>query len=106
MQPTFQPLRKTIWDYLFYASMAILTLWLILKSAGIIKTPFWLEYGVPIGTLILGFLTFYQSLNDKILTLSVSDARLEERLARLDDKFVHIDRDVESLKRALRVNTP
>jgi len=86
-----EKLKRSVWDYLFYASMSILTIWLILKVTGVINTPFWLEYGVLIGTFILGFFTFYQSMIDKIIVLSTNDARIEAHL-------IHLDKNVEFLK--------
>ncbi len=87
-------IKRPIWDYLFYASMLVLTIWLVLKVIGIIKTPVWLEYGVPIGSAILAFSTFFQSINDKIAKLLASDARLEAIL-------MHHDKDLERIKDAL-----
>ncbi len=89
--PKIQPMKRSIWDYLFYASMAVILIWLVLKMTGIIQTPLWLEYGVPIGSFVIGFIMLFQSLNDRITTLSVNDARIETRIE-------HIDKDVESLK--------
>ena len=83
-----------IWDYLFYFSLLVLTLWLMLKSLGIIQTPFWLEYGVPMLSLIITLLTFYQNILDKISKLSVS-------LAMLNTKSDHLEKDVEFLKRKI-----
>jgi hypothetical protein len=39
--------KVSIWQILFYFSMFILTVWLILKVTGVIQTPLWLEYGIP-----------------------------------------------------------
>jgi len=115
-------IRRSVWDYLFYACMLILTIWLILKVIGVIQTPVWLEYGLPIGTGILGFLMFYQSLVDKILViylelgkLHTSDARLDEKLssldrelrgndARLETKLIHLDKDIGIVKATLRAS--
>ena len=94
-------MKRSVWDYLFYASLLILLIWLILKVTGVIRTPVWLEYGVPIATVIMTFFTFYQGLLDKIFSmqlqinvLAVNDARIEERLK-------HLDKDFEELKKAV-----
>lgn len=88
---------RSIWDYLFYASMAVLMLWLILKVTGIINTPVWLEYGVPIGSAILGLVTLFQSFNDKFISIF---SQLAQMNARLD----HHDKDLELLKKGLRIH--
>ena len=86
-----RPMKRPIWDYLFYASMAVVLIWLVLKMTGVIQTPIWLEYGVPIGSFVVGFMMLFQSLNDKMTSLSINDARIETRLE-------HMDQDVEILK--------
>jgi hypothetical protein len=95
-------LKKTKWDYLFYLSMAILTIWFILKATGVINTPFWLEYGIPLGSLMLGFLTIYHTITDKFLSLSANDARMEEHLKHIDKDLEVVKKDVEFLKRAVK----
>ncbi len=74
--------KKSIWDYLFYSSLIVLTIWLFLKVVGIIHIPVWLEYGVPIGTLIVSFFTVYQGLVDKlfIVTKKKSESSIVHRL--------------------------
>lgn len=93
-----QPFRKTIWDYLFYFCMCVLLLWVLLKSFGIIKTPIWLEYGIPVGTFVIGFLVFYHSLMEKIMTLMENDAGLMANDARIEERLKHLDKEIESLK--------
>jgi hypothetical protein len=103
-----EPIKKSVWDYLFYFSMLVVTFWLILKIAGVIKTPFWLEYGVPIGSFIVGLLTFFQSLNRKFddvnkrfeETLSIV-GNILSNVARVESKLLHIGRDLERVKDAL-----
>ena len=80
------------WQLLFYFSMSVLTVWLILKIIGIIQTPAWLEYGVPIGSLILGLFGLYRDLLKSINGIAVG-------LAVVSTKIDHIDNDVESLKK-------
>lgn len=79
-------MRKRIspWQVLFYVSWSVVALWLILKLTGIINTPVWLEYGVPIAGLLLGALAHYQ--------------HIIETLAKLVVKVEHLDKDVEMLK--------
>jgi len=91
-------MKRPIWDYLFYASMSVLTIWLILKVVGIIKTPVWLEYGVPIGSAIVSFATLFQSINNKFDKINDSISDLRSSDARLESKLIHLDRDIERLK--------
>ena len=91
-------MQRPVWDYLFYLSMLVLTVWLILKVAGYIKTPVWLEYGVPLGSLIIGFLTFFQSIVDKFSKLTDKVSDLQVSHARMEGVLVHHDRDLERIK--------
>lgn len=104
-----EKLKKSVWDYLFYASIGVLTIWLILKVTGIINTPVWLEYGVPLGAFIVSFLTFHQGFMDKIFLLTTSiarlesnDAKLEVNFARLEEHLIHLDKDIEIIKTNLQ----
>ena len=117
--------RMSTWQVLFYLSMAVLALWTILKSIGVINTPPWLEYGVPIGSLLIGFLTMLHTITDKISQLSTSFAvfltkfehleiktgKIEQKVEQLDIKvnrlernFEHLDSDVESIKKHLKIS--
>lgn len=88
---------RSVWDYLFYASMAVLALWLILKVAGVINTPVWLEYGVPIGSAVLGLVTLFQSFNDKFISIF-------SQLSRMNARLDHHEKDLEILKKGLHVS--
>ena len=86
--------KLNIWDYLFYLSLIVLTIWLILKSIGVINTPFWLEYGVPIVTIVITSLTFYKNILDSIGKLAIN-------LATLNTKFSHLDSKVDNMNTKL-----
>jgi hypothetical protein len=96
--PTIQPMKRSIWDYLFYASMAVILIWLVLKMTGIIQTPPWLEYGVPIGSFVIGFIMLFQSLNDRFMAMQMQISTLYSNDARMEEQLKHIDKDVEVLK--------
>ena len=83
--------KVSFWQIVFYTSLAILTVWLILKVIGVIQTPVWLEYGVPIASLIATILAFYKEILDKINLVVVG-------LATINVKVDHIDNDVDVLK--------
>lgn len=85
--------KMSPWQILFYVSWSVVALWLILKLTGVINTPFWPEYGVPLAGLLLGLLSFYQNIVEQLKELVVG-------FATLNVKVSHIDQDVEMLKRA------
>ncbi len=81
----------SFWERVFYLSILILVLWLILKLAGVIQTPAWLELGVPVGSAIFGILSLYKDLSERISRIAVGLARIESRVE-------HMDKDIETLK--------
>ena len=96
--PMIQPMKRSVWDYLFYASMAVILIWLVLKMTGVIQTPIWLEYGVPIGSFVVGFIMFFQSINDRFVSMLMQIGTLSSNDARMEEHLKHIDQDVEILK--------
>ena len=88
---SFTDRKQIFWKTVFYFSQGILAVWLILKSLGIIQTPFWLEYGVPVAGIIMTFFGFYHSMERSINKLGVG-------LSTLTVKIDHIDCDVNILK--------
>jgi len=46
-------MKRNIWDYLAWVSLAGITIWVILKVLGIINTPNWLEYAPIYGAIYL-----------------------------------------------------
>lgn len=86
--------RERFWELMFYASIATLIIWAILKSVGVINTPAWLEFGVPVIGLAFAALSFYQNLADKFTALAVTIAGHTVRLE-------HLERDVEQIKSKL-----
>jgi len=84
--------KMSFWQIVVYVSWSIIALWLVLKSTGVIKTPFWLEYGVPVGSFLIGMLGIYHNLID-------NDTKLAVALATLSVKVSHLETDVEYLTR-------
>ncbi len=74
------------WQILFYFSLTIVTLWLILKVTGVIQTPLWLEYGLPLGGFILGALSLYQDFLEKIHRIAIDVATLRVEFKHLSVK--------------------
>lgn len=46
-------MKRNIWDILAWIDLALITLWLILKTIGIINTPLWLQYAPLYGAVYL-----------------------------------------------------
>ena len=81
----------SIWQIMFYLSWSVLAIWLVLKVAGVIKTPPWLEYGIPGTGLLIGFLSLYHNLLKEIHNIGLVVAGHTLQLQ-------HIDKDIEILK--------
>src|SRR3989344_5052134 len=97
--------KISIWQVVFYLSLLVITIWVILKSVGIIQTPFWLEYGVPIAGFVITFLAFYQNLIEKINQFAINLVSLNYKVDNLDkdlsSKIGNIDKDVSFLKKKI-----
>lgn len=46
-------MKRNIWDILAWIDLALITLWLILKTIGVINTPLWLQYAPLYGAIYL-----------------------------------------------------
>ncbi len=98
---------------LFYLSMGTVIVWLILKVTGVINTPVWLEYGVPLGGFITAFLTFYRDIFKEIRavgsdittlridvgSLKTDVSTLKNRTDHIERKLDHVDKKVDALER-------
>ncbi len=89
--------KEKIWEIVFYSSLSVVMIWVILKSVGIIQTPFWLEYGVPIAGFVIGILSLYQNLTNNIKELAID-------LAKISVKLSHVEKDVDVLKSEVSKN--
>ena len=90
--------KVNYWELGFYASLIALTIWLILKVIGVIQTPVWLEYGIPIGSLIIGFLTFYQNIINAIHEVTKGLAVITSRVNHVEEKVDNLNKDMKELK--------
>ncbi len=88
--------KISIWQILFYFSMGVVLLWLILKLSGVIQTPVWLEFGVPIAGLFVGIFTMYHNLMRAITKVGITVATL---IVKVD----HLEKDVSSLKQDMHL---
>ena len=76
--------KERFWELSFYFSLLVIMIWLILKIVGVIKTPVWIEYGIPITGAVYGVLAIYRNVIEKLTTLTI--------------KVDHLDKDVEIIK--------
>ncbi len=53
MKQTFSRHDTTIYNWLFWLSLLVTGLWFALKIAGVINTPFWIEF-IPVASIIFG----------------------------------------------------
>lgn len=91
-QSTLLEQKISFWQVLFYLSLAVVTLWLILKLSGIIQTPVWLEFGVPIAGLIVGIFSLYHDIISAI-------QRLGDRISPLETRLSSVEKDINFLKK-------
>lgn len=88
--------KEKFWTMVFYCSLGVLTLWLFLKISGFIQTPVWLEYGVPVASLIL---TLFSSFKGVFERLAILSTKFDHVTWRID----HVDRDIDCLKNSVGV---
>jgi len=94
--------KHKIREWIIYISMGIVVIWLILKSVGIIQTPFWLEYGIPISSFILGFLAFYRDFVEKLHEVIKSLAVLTNRVDHIEKDVSHLKTDMTEVKEKMK----
>ena len=94
--------KLNVWDYMFYGSMLVLTVWLILKVTGVINTPVWLEYGVPSAGIIIGVFSLYHNLLKNLMHIVIKVDHLESDVHVLKDGVDVLKSDVHTLKDDMR----
>lgn len=90
--------KLNFWDYVFYTSMSIVLLWIILKSVGIIHTPFWLQYGLPASSFVIGVFALYYNLIKSITDMAIKTGNIEKDVEILKDNNKVLKYDVDILK--------
>jgi len=68
-----------VYDWIFWMSLSVVFIWMVLKAIGIINTPEWQEL-VPLAGAIFAGGAFYQKVNT------------------MEKKLEHIDKDTNQLK--------
>ena len=95
--------KHLVWHILFHVGMGIVVLWLILKSFGIIKTPFWLEYGLPGAGVVLGIFALYYNLIQDIHKISTGLLVLTTRFDHLENTVHQVGGKVDRLEDDMRI---
>ena len=89
----------SFWRWMFYASLTVLMIWVILKSAGIINTPLWLEYGVPITSLTIAVLSLFHELMKDINSIKIDVVLLKNQFINLNANVEYLDKDIDVMKK-------
>ena len=90
--------KLNVWDYMFYGSMLVLTVWLILKVTGVINTPVWLEYGVPSAGIIIGVFSLYHNLLKNLMHIVIKVDHLESDVHVLKSDVHTLKDDMRTVK--------
>lgn len=91
----------TFWKALFYLSLGTVTLWLILKLSGIIHTPVWLEFGVPIAGIIIGIFSMYKTIIDGIHNIALKVEVFEHKFHAHDQRLQGIEQELLNITKRL-----
>lgn len=86
---TFEQKIK-LYDTIIWGGVIYITIWLILKMAGVIQTPLWIEYSPA----LIGIVSF----GGLLVKLGIYFGKFLERM----DRF---DQDLKDLKKAEQMNT-
>jgi len=99
-------IKRSVWDWVFYASLGILTVWLIFKVTGVIQTPLIIEYGIPIASLILILFSFFEKFVEWFTTLSkevgavkVDVEHVKGDVGRVKGEVEHMEKRVERVEK-------
>lgn len=79
-----------IYTTIFWTSLALIFLWYILKSIGVIQTPLWIEM-LPVAIAIFGAGAFF-----KQITTDIKNLKLDVSI--LKDKTNHLESDMHFVK--------
>ena len=80
--------------------MSVVMLLVILKSIGVIQTPAWLQYGLPVGGFAVGIFALYYNLLNNIMNLTVKTGGIEK-----DTEILKVDvKEVKSKVNSMELN--
>ena len=89
--------RNRIYAIIYWTSLAMILLWYILKSTGVIGTPLWLEL-LPVAFAIFGAGAFMQRINSGIETLKTDVSSLKKDFSILNVRTDHLEQDMHYVK--------
>jgi hypothetical protein len=79
-----------IYDIIFWASMLVIAIWIVLKMFGVINSPVWIEM-IPYLSIIFAAGSFYQSVNS--MKLDILD--LKSRTNGIEREMIEVKTRVE-----------
>ena len=82
-----------VYDWIFWTSLGIIAVWIVLKAVGIINTPTWQEL-LPFAGAIFAAGAFYQ----KIRGMDIDIKGIKGKIGHMDRDIGHLRIDVEVLK--------
>jgi len=85
--PTF------IYAVIFWTSLAVIAVWIVLKAVGIINSPTWQEL-IPLASAIFGAGAFFQM----VMYISSDLKNVKRKIYDMDRDSAHLRIDVEVLK--------
>lgn len=103
-EPSIIKQRISLWQILFYLSMSVVLAWLILKLTGIIQTPIWLEFGVPIAGLFFGVFTMYHNLMKAMNKVGIGLATLTLEVKHMGEDVRSLNDDMKTVKKKLHLH--
>ncbi len=95
--------KEDLYYWMMMGSLVVIAVWIVLKAAGIIQTPLWLQL-LPYASAVFFAGTLAQSFrilqgDVRILKTEMRDVR--ERVVRLKEHTKHTDNDMHQMKREL-----
>lgn len=91
--------KHTFWEISFYISLLLILLWLILKMTGVINTPPFLEYGLPILSAVYASFSIYRDILDRIGRIDKGLTKAFMKIELGERNMAIVQQDIEYLKR-------
>jgi len=92
--------KNKVYDIIFWVSMLVIVVWIILKMIGVINSPVWMQM-IPYMSIVFAAGAFYQSINAMkadIADLKVRMCIVEKDIIQMQSGIKHFDSDLHSLK--------
>ena len=92
--------KHKIYATIYWTSLALILLWYILKSIGIIQTPLWIEL-LPFAIAVFGAGAFIQRICNSIVNLQKDLIILKTDFLTLNGRVGHLESDMHYIKAKL-----